>query len=388
MRNGTGRGEAGSEFRSRFVNELLRDCYAFQERNTDFVRFNVGGVDRLKRRVKDKVLALLSGRGFVRRPHDVEAHSHNLLSTLDRLDGLERTYRLLQDDYSRQALLDVLRFRILGGRHVRLPLNDERFWAEYDSVDARFLKERRAIKAPGGWDFHLYELPEERGGPVTIHSNPLGILQTFLLEQYAYRRGETCIRAREGDVVVDGGGCWGDTALYFAARVGAGGKVYCFEFEQTNLDILRQNLALNPHLEGVVEIVPEALWEESGQEVSYDPGGPSTSLALPPGGPSAAQAKATTRSIDDLVSRRSLAKVDFIKMDIEGAELNALRGAEETLRAFRPVLAMSVYHRADDFVAIPDYIDGLGLGYEFFLDHFTIHGEETVLFARPKAHQG
>jgi hypothetical protein len=77
-----------------------------------------------------------------------------------------------------------------------------------------------------------------------------------------------------------------------------------------------------------------------------------------------------------------LPKVDFIKMDIEGAELNALQGAEQSLRAFRPSLAISVYHRDDDWVTIPDYLDSLDLGYEFFLDHFTIYESETVLFAR------
>jgi FkbM family methyltransferase len=332
------------------------------------------------------VLALLSARGFVRRRFDVEVPAHHLLSTLELFDGLERTYRLLADDYSRQALLDVLRYRILGERHVRLPLNDEHFWAEYNSVDARFLKERRTIKAWWGWDFHLYELPEDRGGPLRLHSNLLGILQTFLLEQYAYRRGGQCIRAKEGDVVIDGGGCTGDTALYFAARVGARGKVYCFEFEERNLDVLRQNLALNPHLEGIVEIVPAALWEESGIALSYDPDGPATTVALRQGQPAGAQA--ATLSIDDLVSREALAKVDFIKMDIEGAELQALKGAERTLRAFRPTLAISIYHQADDFVTIPEYLDGLGLGYEFFLDHFTIYNAETVLFARPKSRQG
>jgi hypothetical protein len=70
-------------------------------------------------------------------------------------------------------------------------------------------------------------------------------------------------------------------------------------------------------------------------------------------------------------------------MDIEGAELPALRGAEATLRAFRPKLAIALYHRLDDFIDIPAYLDGLGLGYAFFLGHFTIHSEETVLFARP-----
>ncbi len=90
-----------------------------------------------------------------------------------------------------------------------------------------------------------------------------------------------------------------------------------------------------------------------------------------------------SKSIDDFVAEQALQRVDFIKMDIEGAELKALQGAEQTLKAFRPKLAIALYHRADDFVDIPSYLESLNLNYEFFLDHFTIHLEETVLFASP-----
>ena len=68
-------------------------------------------------------------------------------------------------------------------------------------------------------------------------------------------------------------------------------------------------------------------------------------------------------------------------MDIEGSELNALRGAEKTIKKFRPKLAISLYHRQDDFITIPEYLNNLNVGYNFYLDHFTIHHEETVLFA-------
>ena len=76
-----------------------------------------------------------------------------------------------------------------------------------------------------------------------------------------------------------------------------------------------------------------------------------------------------------------LSKVNFIKMDIEGAELAALHGAEITLRQFRPKLAICVYHQLEDFWTIPQFLDGLDLGYRFYLRHFTAYGEETVLFA-------
>ena len=66
---------------------------------------------------------------------------------------------------------------------------------------------------------------------------------------------------------------------------------------------------------------------------------------------------------------------------IEGSELAALRGAESTIRRWRPKLAISIYHRPEDFFVIPSWIDSLGLGYRFYLDHYSIHGEETVLYA-------
>ena len=61
--------------------------------------------------------------------------------------------------------------------------------------------------------------------------------------------------------------------------------------------------------------------------------------------------------------------------------MDALLGAEQTIRSHRPKLAISVYHSLQDFVRMPDWITSLDLGYKLYLDHFTIHEEETVLFA-------
>ena len=60
----------------------------------------------------------------------------------------------------------------------------------------------------------------------------------------------------------------------------------------------------------------------------------------------------------------------------------ALRGAEESIRRFQPKLAITFYHSLEDFWEIPEWIAQLGLGYQFYLRHFTIHQEETVLFAK------
>jgi hypothetical protein len=65
----------------------------------------------------------------------------------------------------------------------------------------------------------------------------------------------------------------------------------------------------------------------------------------------------------------------------EGSELSALKGAETSIRRWRPKLAISLYHRPEDFFSIPLRIDSLSVGYNFFLDHYSIHNEETVLYA-------
>lgn len=71
----------------------------------------------------------------------------------------------------------------------------------------------------------------------------------------------------------------------------------------------------------------------------------------------------------------------FIKMDVEGAELPALRGAEKTLRKHRPRLAICVYHREEDILDIPLYLQGIVPEYAFYLRHHSYSIFDTVLYA-------
>jgi hypothetical protein len=69
-------------------------------------------------------------------------------------------------------------------------------------------------------------------------------------------------------------------------------------------------------------------------------------------------------------------------MDIEGSELPALKGGINTIKKYKPKLAISIYHSMDDFVDIAQYLKSLDLGYDFYLKHVTIYDEETILFAK------
>lgn len=73
--------------------------------------------------------------------------------------------------------------------------------------------------------------------------------------------------------------------------------------------------------------------------------------------------------------------VTFIKMDIEGSELEALKGSREIIKKYRPRLAVCVYHKKEDMVEIPAYIKELVPEYKLYIRHYSNDAGETVLYA-------
>jgi FkbM family methyltransferase len=296
----------------------------------------------------------------------------------DNTDNLQWLYTQLKDDQSRRLLIQLAAFRALGHRKIKLPLNCPRHWSALKRAAELAERGERLSINFNSWSLSRMDL-REWGYPLTIYTTAPAVVTQFVEEQYRCVVGETAIEAERGDFVIDAGGCWGDTALYFAHRVGETGQVLSCEFLEDNLTVYRENLRLNPELASRIKIVEKALWSESGDRLTFSPNGPGTSVAA---GAMEASCSIATITIDDLVTLNTWPRVDFIKMDIEGAELRALQGAKQILCRYRPKLAVTVYHRFSDFWTIPQFLDSLGLGYRFYLRHFKIHAEETVLFAR------
>ncbi len=295
------------------------------------------------------------------------------------LNGLVLLYNHLNDDYSKNLLIQVLTYRLLGHRKYKLPLSNQKYWDNFklaetlivdkeDFIDPKFL----------GFVLNKHDL-RPIGFPITFYFTPLGVLIDFIIKQYEYNANGKLIKAEKDDVVLDCGGCWGDTALFFSNEIGEGGKVYSFEFIPSNIEIYKKNLQLNPHLSNAVEIVDNPVWSTSGQKLFYQDFGPASTVSNTK--TENTTGETVTVSIDDFVAKEGLKKVNFIKMDIEGAELNAVKGARETIAKFKPKLAIAVYHTLSDFYTITEYLISLNLGYKFYLQHTTIHAEETVLFA-------
>jgi len=83
-------------------------------------------------------------------------------------------------------------------------------------------------------------------------------------------------------------------------------------------------------------------------------------------------------TIDNILDGTS---ATIIKMDVEGEELHALQGAEKTIRKYKPVLAVCLYHKAEDLTTIPQYIHSLVPEYSFYLRSYERSATEMVLYA-------
>ncbi|MGQ9910242.1 MAG: FkbM family methyltransferase [Candidatus Flexifilum sp.] len=296
------------------------------------------------------------------------------------LDTLSFVHDNLSDAYSREMLFKILMRNIFG--HGQLPpiVNTEQekqcFEQSASMIEALSIREVENTD----FEIHQYNL-SSLDYPLILEINPLNVVYTFMFEQYRYKKANSPIGVEAGDIVIDAGGCWGDTALYFAVH--GASKVFSFEFLESNLKIFKRNLSLNPEFAPSVEIIEQPLWDKDDELLIFENQGPGSRTKHADSLESSSRSVASV-TIDSFVKSKGLDRVDFIKMDIEGAELQALHGASETIREFGPKLAITVYHKPDDIIKIPQLIKSLRPNYRLYLDHFTSCNWETVLFATPE----
>lgn len=141
-------------------------------------------------------------------------------------------------------------------------------------------------------------------------------------------------RVRPGDVCFDIGGNVGAVTLPLADAVGPAGSVHTFEPEPRNFVRLSNNLALNPSIQRQVTLNQLGLSDEAGALYwSEDPGNPGNGTL---GATGEQEIRVTT--LDAYCEEMSVARIDFMKVDVEGMELQVFRGGEKSLRTFRPAI--------------------------------------------------
>lgn len=165
---------------------------------------------------------------------------------------------------------------------------------------------------------------------------------------------------RPGDIVLDCGGHIG-TFTNKALERGAA-KVVGFEPDPVNAEAYRRNFK-KEIAEGRVILIEQGVWDSKGEMTltigTTNSGTNSMVLRLP----SQTAIQVGVDTIDAFVSELNLPRVDFIKMDIEGAERQALKGASGILSKYHPRLMIDSYHRPDDMQVLPQIIHRAWSGY-------------------------
>lgn len=228
---------------------------------------------------------------------------------------------------------------------------------------------RRVIGGEG-----RFELWETEQGPFWISGNPgMAPFTRELAEQaIGYYEGDG-LGVRPGDIVLDCGAHYGS---YTRRALKAGARlVVAIEPEPDNLECLRRNLAAEIE-QGRVILYSKGVWDRAESLPLHldltNSGGHSVVMG---GASSPASKRISLTTIDAVVSELRLPRVDYIKMDIEGAEQRALAGARETLKRFKPRMAVAVYHLTGDAVAIPRIVTGINPAYRACLSLCLDHGE-------------
>ena len=144
-----------------------------------------------------------------------------------------------------------------------------------------------------------------------------------------------------GEVVIDGGAFNGILMSIFGLQVGPTGRVIAFEPDALNREKALRNWKLNGS-PAHVELIPVALWD-CETDIEFCERGALGSSAFWDG-PGGHKVTIHTRTLDQVVRAHGLQRVDFVKMNIEGAEIKALCGADETIHRFQPHFAISSDH--------------------------------------------
>ena len=203
----------------------------------------------------------------------------------------------------------------------------------------------------------------------SIYLSPFGIFTAGYGHQYF-----DVFAPKEHEVFVDAGCFDAATSIEFVAWCrGNYDRIYAMEASPELAEACKKTL--ERHGIQNYELIPKACWKETADvHFQNDMLAQRTASAHV----SAQGEIVHATSIDDFLGGD---RATFVKMDIEGAEYEALQGAEKTIRNCHPRLAISVYHKPSDILDIPSYLMTLDETYRFYIRHYSSWRWETVLYA-------
>lgn len=180
--------------------------------------------------------------------------------------------------------------------------------------------------------------------------------------------------------IMEGGVFDGANTVEFASKIHNSGCVYGFE---PNLDTATASRLSS--LTSTIKLYPMALWSHKtvlsfyknsanlqGARIVSNSSGLQELIEIP------------AISIDEFVDEYAIQKVDYIKLDVEGAELDVLQGSVKTLQRDRPQLAICIYHKKEHLYQIPLFLDSILENYCYHIGHYSPTFWDTVWYAIPE----
>jgi FkbM family methyltransferase len=180
------------------------------------------------------------------------------------------------------------------------------------------------------------------------------------------------LKPEKNEIFVDAGCYNGSTSLEFIEWNKNYKKIVAFEPGEENFKMCQDAFKKQDDLR--VELRNTGLWSENTELHFQNSGDNGTGGHLEDAGEEVVKVE----SLDSVLNGE---KITFLKMDIEGAEMNALKGASDTIRTYKPKLAICVYLLDVDILDIPSYIHELVPEYKMVLRHYNTFYYDTVLYA-------
>ena len=168
-----------------------------------------------------------------------------------------------------------------------------------------------------------------------------------------------------GDIAIDGGTYDGATAESFAK---CGAQVFAFEMDERNYQIALALVGENPN----ITLENLGLSDKECEENYWS--GYLASAKTQDG-----NARGKFIDLDTYVERKNLPRVDYIKLDIEGAELEMLHGSAKTISRCKPKMALCAYHKWEDLWTLAAYVKSLRPDYEFAFRHYKVDCTKFIL---------
>ena len=287
----------------------------------------------------------------------------NFIKALIEGENFNIFYDMLKEEYSKKLFEKIVRYRYMLAFYPNVHKNFKRelfFSIKYGTISTIFWIRKMIFFLITKRIF----LPKEVGAFALFH--------IISLKQYDVKN---IFEVKEDATIFDIGAWKGDTAYFFSKKCSNKARIYAFEPDDYAFQIL-EKIKEKYKLNNV--ITKNILLSNAEKEIDF--------ISMIENTPTI---KKNAITIDKFVEENNIEKIDYIKMDVEGAEKNILEGSIKTIKKFKPSLAIAIYHGGklfmEDFYNIPIFIKNIiNEDYEYYIRTFHPAGLETILFCKPK----